>query len=245
MSGIEDEIKQHALDAFPHEACGLLLDIGKKRPLVMRCRNISRDPENSFIVAPADYAQAYRISKGIIGIWHSHPKTSNQPSPADLYACELSQKPWYIMAVRKNGENTWASDLNVIKPSGFEMPYEGRPYIEGVFDCFGLLRDYYRREFDITISDYPRIEDDGTMGYTRFMERYEKEGFYRLPEGTEPIKGDVFLMQLFEAVVNHIAVYIGNEQILHHNRDRLSRREVWGGYWKKCATIHLRHKTLC
>jgi cell wall-associated NlpC family hydrolase len=44
---------------------------------------------------------------------------------------------------------------------------------------------------------------------------------------------------------NHIAVYIGNEMILHHGHGRLSRRDIYGGFWQKHTTHHLRHKTKC
>lgn len=228
---------------FPNEACGLVIDIGGKGSVARPCRNVSREPQESFLLSPSDHRNALKEGK-IIGVWHTHPKTSSMPSPADLEACEDSGVPWYIASVRKTPAGFTFSDVNTVVPSGFVMPYEGRPYLEGVFDCFGLLRDYYRREYGISITNYPRVEDDGTMGYTRFLERYEKEGFVKMiDKKLEP--GDVLLMQLFEHIVNHIAIYIGNNRILHHNRGRLSKQDIYGGYWQKCASVHLRHQSKC
>ncbi|WP_255344084.1 NlpC/P60 family protein, partial [Acinetobacter baumannii] len=43
-----------------------------------------------------------------------------------------------------------------ISPTGYEAPYEGRPYVYGSFDCWTLCRDFYLREFGIELRDYPR-----------------------------------------------------------------------------------------
>lgn len=42
--------------------------------------------------------------------------------------------------------------MNVITPDGFEMPYLGRPYVFGVFDCWMLCRDYLKREFNVELN---------------------------------------------------------------------------------------------
>lgn len=49
--------------------------------------------------------------------------------------------------------------------------------------------------------------------------------------GEEPQKGDIFFMQ-YGKMPDHCAVYIGDDQILHHHKDRLSCRAVFGGMYK-------------
>jgi cell wall-associated NlpC family hydrolase len=123
------------------------------------------------------------------------------------------------------------------------MPYLGRPYCAGVFDCYSLVRDFYKREFQIDLGQYPYVLEDGRMGHTLFVEKYEKEGFEKLVR-QEPKRGDVFILQMNASGPNHVAVYLGDEIILHHAIGRLSRRDVYGGYWAKHTTHHLRHKGL-
>lgn len=243
LDDLMEVLKKEAAIQFPKEACGVVVDVGNKRPEIRVCRNVSREPENAFLLSPNDYREAKKAGK-IVAIWHTHPKTPPIPSDSDLSGIESTQTPYVIVSVRKNGDEFTFSEPKVYNPTGFQMPYLKRPYIEGIFDCYGLLRDYYEREYGIHITNYPRVEDDGVLGYTKFLERYEQEGFVRLIDKL-PQKGDVFLMQLFENVPNHIAIYIGDNKIMHHNRDRFSRVEVWGGYWQKCTTHHLRHKTKC
>jgi cell wall-associated NlpC family hydrolase len=52
-------------------------------------------------------------------------------------------------------------------------------------------------------------------------------------------------MKVASSVPNHAAIYIGGDIILHHVYGRLSNRQIYGGYWRKHTTHHLRHKSLC
>ncbi len=57
------------------------------------------------------------------------------------------------------------SEMNVIYPCGFEMPYLGRPYVFGVFDCWMLCRDYLKREFDVELNANAHLHiPSGTRG---------------------------------------------------------------------------------
>jgi cell wall-associated NlpC family hydrolase len=51
-------------------------------------------------------------------------------------------------------------------------------------------------------------------------------------------------MKCNSAVPNHAAIYLGNNTILHHLVDRLSSKDVYGGYWLKATVCVLRHKEL-
>lgn len=53
--------------------------------------------------------------------------------------------------------------------------------------------------------------------------------------------GDVIVMQVRAPVPNHAGVYIGDGLMLHHLYNRLSSRDVYGGYWQECTRIVLRH----
>jgi len=51
----------------------------------------------------------------------------------------------------------------------------------------------------------------------------------------------VIVMQVRAPVPNHAGVYIGDGLMLHHLYNRLSSRDVYGGYWQECTRIVLRH----
>lgn len=227
-----DEIEQHAKQAFPAECCGLLVMVGR-RPEYFPCKNIS-GVHDAFIIDPEDYALADSAGE-IIGLVHSHPNEMANPSQADRVACEASGLPWHIVGLNDQGVTGWA----MIEPVGYEAPLVGRQFAHGVLDCYSLIRDWYKRERGIVIPDYWRDPEWWAKGQNIYVENFESAGFVRV-EG-EPQPGDVLLMQILSPVANHGAIYLGDDIILHHLHNRLSCREIWGGYYKKHTTHVLRY----
>lgn len=228
---------------YPNEACGLVVKVGKKSR-ILSFDNVAENRRWQFRISAADFATASDMGE-VIGVWHTHCDIPETPSDADRAACEASEVTWYILSVRRAEEGAFGfSDVHVLNAEGFEMPYLERPYVFGVFDCYSLVSDYYRREFDIQLGNYPHIDNWSKLGYNFFMDNFAREGFVVLID-QEPQTGDVFLIQSESTVPNHIAVYLGDEVILHQTHGRLSRRDIYGGYWAKHTSHHLRHKSKC
>jgi proteasome lid subunit RPN8/RPN11 len=237
-------VQEEGARQYPNEACGLVVRVGKKS-VPVACKNVAENPTQHFVMDVRDYAAASDMGE-IIGIWHTHIEIDPTPSDADKMGCENSELPWFIMSVYKAEGGYNFSEMTVTEPSGFEMPYLERPYAFGVLDCWSLVRDYYRREFNIKLGDYPRIERFWANGFDFFGENWKNEGFVQLVNDEEPRTGDLFLIQTDgSGNPNHIAIYLGDEVILHHCHGRLSRRDIYGGYWNKHTTHHLRHKSKC
>ena len=236
-------IQEEGARQYPNEACGVVVRKGRKS-VALPCKNTSADSRNHFLMDANDYATAADQGE-IIGIWHTHVNIPPEPSDADRVGCENSGVPWYIVGVFKADNGFSFSEMVVVEPSGFEMGYLERPYAFGVLDCWSLVRDYYRREYSIALNDYPRIERFWANGHDLFGRNWKPEGFVSLVD-QEPQLGDLFLIQTDSSGnPNHIAIYIGNEMILHHCHGRLSRRDIYGGYWQKHTTHHLRWKGFC
>lgn len=235
-------MQKHGAEQYPNEACGLVVKVGKKSVAVF-CNNRADDPRRNFLMDIHDYAKASDMGE-VIGVWHTHIEGSNNPSQADLVGCENSQVPWYILTVHKSEDGFEFDGPSVTNPSGFELPYLERPYVFGVLDCWSLVRDYYRREFGIVLGDYPRIEQFWAKGHNLFGDNWQNEGMVRLID-QDPQHGDLFILQTGHDNPNHIAIYIGDDTILHHCHGRLSRRDIYAGYWNKHTLLHLRHKSKC
>lgn len=73
--------------AWPFEGCGVLLGSGDTVAGVLALTNISTTPLVSFTICPDELDTVYdaedagRIS--LLGYWHSHPRTSSEPSDVD------------------------------------------------------------------------------------------------------------------------------------------------------------------
>ncbi|HCI88977.1 MAG TPA: hypothetical protein DHV53_10070, partial [Gammaproteobacteria bacterium] len=74
-----------------------------------------------------------------------------------------------------------------------------------------------------------------------FDDCWKETGFYELEEDEQLQKGDCLLMGLTGVKPDHMAVYLGNGDILHHLRARLSSRDVYSGYLQKRTIRRIRH----
>jgi proteasome lid subunit RPN8/RPN11 len=231
---IKKEIMNHAKEESPNESCGLII-IKKGRTKYKRCSNISEIPKHTFIISTDDYIKAEEEGE-IVGVAHSHPFEQPEPSIADRVACEKSQIPWFIV-------NPIIEKWGYCEPSGFELPYVGRDFQYGIVDCYSLIRDYYKKELKIILNDYFRSENDFENGNSLYENNFMKEGFVKIPVD-EIKKHDLLFMHLEANLPNHGAIYIGDQQVLHHVGGRLSSRDLLGEYYMKNIAFAARHKSL-
>ena len=230
---LQQQILEHARAEFPREACGLVAVV-KGRRRYFPCRNIAETPDEHFILDPTDYAETE--DKGeIVAVIHSHPITNHNPSQADRVACEKSGLPWHII-------NPQTEQWGYCEPAGFELPYVGREFSFGVVDCYSLCRDWYGRELGLKLGDYDRRDKFWLRGENLYLDNFASEGFREIP--LEELQyGDAVLMQLESPLPNHAAIYLGDQQILHHVQGRLSSRDIYGGYYWKSTAKALRHES--
>ena len=228
-----EKIQAHAAEESPKECCGLVAVV-KGRRKYFPCKNLAVTPEEHFALDPLDYA-AVEDQGEIVAVVHSHPVTNHAPSQADRVACEQSGLPWHII-------NPNTGNWGYCEPEGFELPYVGREFAHGTVDCYSLCRDWYKREWGLELKNYPRRDQWWENGQNLYLDNFEKEGFHRIPV-SELQRGDALLMQLSSPVPNHAAIYIGDQQVLHHVQGRLSSRDVYGGYYAKNTACALRHES--
>jgi cyclophilin family peptidyl-prolyl cis-trans isomerase len=90
-------------------------------------------------------------------------------------------------------------------------------------------------------SKYPNLKQEFNAA-PMFDGCWRDTGFATVPADEPLAVGDLLLMSL-ERPLNHIAVYVGDGQILHHVRGRLSSRDVCGGYYQKNTGRVIRHSS--
>lgn len=226
---------EHGKAEFPREACGLVVIVrGKER--YWPCQNISPDAGNDqFAMNPHDYAAAEAAGE-IVAVVHTHVYIPAIPSEADLVSCEATGLQWHILSLPTE---TW----HTFEPSGYEAPLVGRVHCWGTLDCWTIVYDWYQRERGITLLNVPRVKDFWKSGKDILGGNYLKAGFRDIEEDEQLEVGDVILMQTGDSMVpNHVALYIGDDQILHHAENRLSSREVYGGWFKKHTVKVVRYE---
>jgi proteasome lid subunit RPN8/RPN11 len=226
-------------DAGRLEACGLVVERGE-RQMYVPCVNGHETPHSDFRIAAQEYAAAEEWGR-IVAVFHSHPDESCHPSIGDQVACEASGLPWYILGLP---DGKWGH----CAPCGFELPYEGRPFVHGIIDCYSLIRDWYKRERSIELPDFQRRDnwwkpDENGRCQDLYVENFTAAGFRKI-EAAQARDGDVILMQVSAPRTNHGAILVNAaaNHILHHVHDRLSETVVYGGYWRDWTTHILRHR---
>lgn len=229
----KQEFFEYAKTQYPKEACGLLVVVrGKER--VFFCANLSPVPGDEFQMDPGDYSKA-EDSGEIIGIIHSHVNIPPTPSQADLVACEATNLEWHIV-------NVPTGDWHSFKPTGYQAPLIGRVHCWNALDCWTLVCDWYERERGVKLFSTPRTRNFWKDGTDLLGSNVAKAGFVDIAEGQQLEVGDVIFMQTGDsAVANHVALYIGDGNIMHHAENRLSSRDVYGGWYKKHTVRIIRY----
>lgn len=230
------EIKTHALQEAPNECCGFL--VGNDFCAV-RVKNISDDPRKRFKISSTDFV---KFAPEIKAVYHSHLESLGF-SEFDKVNSEAHQIPFVLYHVKHE-------TFQVYYPCGYEVPYVGRDFIIGRVDCFSLIKDYYLRELNVAIPDlnhhYRLVEDkanhqDNTATYTILEDFFLCNGFV----ATNNLqKNDVILtssLGIKSAV--HLAIYLGDNLILHHPFKRKSRIEPLNSFWKRRIILMVRHAT--
>jgi proteasome lid subunit RPN8/RPN11 len=86
---VEDSIRAHARQAYPHECCGALIGRQGAVQAAFALPNTTEEgPRRRFLVRPDDYRAAERHSQALgldlLGFYHSHPDHPARPSQYDL-----------------------------------------------------------------------------------------------------------------------------------------------------------------
>ena len=108
-----------------NEVCGLI-SIVKGKTKYFPCKNLAEDTETEFVICPDDWMIAEDAGE-LVGVFHSHPNCSPEPSETDLESCDDLDLPFYIV-------NPNANEWHYMEPKGYKQPLIGREWKIGTSD---------------------------------------------------------------------------------------------------------------
>lgn len=209
-------ILEHARASAPTECCGLIVKKGDEHRY-WPARNVAVDPVNHFEIDADDWIDAENAGE-VIAVVHSHPDGPRHLTSLDRINQIKTGLDWLL-----------AVDKTVLHfPPVPHLLH--RDFHHGVTDCYTLVRDAYAL-CGVDLDDFQRPDDWWKSELDLYVDNIESQGFERV--SGDPQAGDVILIQLQSNKANHAAIYLGEQMILHHVPGRLSRRELYSGYWLK------------
>lgn len=100
----------------------------------------------------------------------------------------------------------------------------GQEYHIGVRDCYSILRQFYADNFGLKLRNYARPQQWWETDMNLYQENFRKENFHPVDIPIHEVEiGDGLLMAFSSTNPNHAGVYVGDNKILHHFYNTLSR----------------------
>ena len=227
------DIEQHFFREYPREGCGVLA-VQKGKLKWFPCENIA-ERNQDFIINSEEYFKI-RTTADIIGIVHSHPDGSPKPTETDIGYCNALGIKYYIFSFP-------GMELEVVEPKKNFTELYGREYKFGIQDCFEAMRDYLSTQ-KISIPARAAFEDfwfEKDLDY--FSSSVIREWGLKEVDIQNIQKNDMVTFRVNSKVANHCGVYLGNDVIYHHGRNRLSCRENLYPLWIKYIERAYRYVT--
>lgn len=136
---IKKEIKEHALDEFPKECCGLIVpkDGGYK---IVKCRNLFNS-ENKFFIDPDIFNHYDNRNFTIVYHSHTHEKYADFSEEDKLTSNKIKKD--FLMY------NVINDEFKYYEPKDVIIPILNRIFFPPIFDCATLVVDYYKQILNI------------------------------------------------------------------------------------------------
>lgn len=233
--GLKNLIIEKAKNNPEEEICGFIYLTIDGEPKLHECRNAAEDKAHSFLIDPQEYIKLFASSNTICGIYHSHVLDDSSLSDLDLSLSEEMELPVYLYSLVDKKWNSYT-------PMSYHPPLSGRPFCWGISDCYEQIRDYYRIHKGIKLSDYDRDEQFCVDNPSIILDKFESEGFFKMPGNGELRKDDVIIFKSNGAFKYHLGVFIGNSRMFHQPNNRLSEMVNLNGHWLKQILMVLRHE---
>jgi proteasome lid subunit RPN8/RPN11 len=117
-AGVDEAIRAHGQETYPHECCGALVGRDDRVTAVVALPNMTDEgPRRRFLVRPSDYREAERqaseLGAELLGFYHSHPDHPARPSQYDLDHAWPTFAYIIVAVAGATAEGATAGDLTV------------------------------------------------------------------------------------------------------------------------------------
>lgn len=238
LSNFHNDIISHAEKNPEEEVCGFVIlnpDLTvSSEPAI----NENRDKEDCFEISASKFID-YKLNKKILGIYHSHPRSDENPSNRDKKVSEEMGIPYLIYSLQ-------TKKFFLYYPESYSPDdLLGRPYVKGFYECTCLFKDYFEVELGINITkwhnNYWLTESDKEANI--ILEEVLDKNLNKI--NLQDIKKhDVIVFQIKDNKRKHVGMYLGDDYFIHQCGGGLSQKQFLDGRWQKKIKGAYRHPSL-
>tara|TARA_R100000664_G_C2757250_1_gene145403 strand:+ start:1888 stop:2625 length:738 start_codon:yes stop_codon:yes gene_type:complete len=239
---IKQSIREHALEEKPKECCGLLIE-RKAVKEIYPCRNSSEQPTQHFSINPSDYVKASARGK-IKAVYHSHNSGNEKFSVNDMFNSRAHKLNYILYNTVKNSFSFFDFKKN-------KTFLYNRIFKIGKSDCYTIVKEYYE-ELGIKLEGENTLGDDWYKKNPNLIAELFKLNetnpdlpILELPPNSELKEHDVIVFEFIKgAGPNHVAVYLGDGNMIHHPRNKYPCIEALNPIYQKKMYKIYRHEGL-
>jgi len=239
---IKNQIIEHAKTSNT-EVCGVIKFLND---------DFYIERKENLVNSATEFLMNFDSKNNIVAYYHSHIKF-DQLSEADKIVSERIGLPCVVY-------NKQTNSFHQYNPQGAKIKYTGRPFVLGFADCLLLVKDYYFYDLNIKlkseaeilkklVSEQEYIElsqkrfiDEGETLRNKddYLKKYFENNGFRQVEKFK--KNDVLITRTkqFDFPI-HCLIYLGNNNVLHHPGDGISKVESLSNEMKKWVIYVMRH----
>lgn len=229
---IKNFIKSQSIKDYPNETCGFIVRKNEKF-ICLPCKNISKTPKDNFHINSTEFLKIKNIYNNIYYIYHSHVENENDYfSDQDKTCAENLNIPIILYHLKKNL-------FKIYSPLEISKNYIGRFYEYKKYDCFTLIKDFYKNEKNINLNiDYS--ENLNEINVKEKILSYYNINNLKIVDSKEKLMLHDILF-LYGQGTKHLALYLGEDKILHQPMFGFSKIENYCNFYKRHTDLILRY----
>ena len=224
-------IVEHAEEFPDEEVCGTIELDSNLMVKVTREKNESIDKKKMFSMSPVKILNR----KKLLGIYHSHPNSDENPSEYDIDMSEELGIPFLIYSLK-------TKKFFLYYPKSYKAEdLAGRPYVTGFYECLSIAKDYFNEIREVDVNEWNKNYWPGIRGNMDLIEGFEKKMF-KVPLD-EIKKHDLIVFEIRNERTYHIGMYEGNDHFLHQRSQHFSGSQLLDERWRKKIKYVYRYDT--
>lgn len=228
------EIYDHANEFPQEEVCGIVFLDKNHSVEIIRAANNSLNKSESFSIDPRTFLK-HKLQGSILGIYHSHPHSSEEPSAQDKKESEEIGIPYFIYSLK-------TKKSFIYYPKSYKKDnLLGQPYVRGFNECTCLFKDVYKNNLNLDISMWnknywlPENHDDANKLLMKILDKNMCK-----VNSLDLRRYDLMVFNINQKRY-HVGVYIGGDIFMHQPINGLSRNQMLDGRWQNKIKSVYRH----